>query len=125
MKATELPEPVGKIEKDGHVLVVRRIHVTYQLQLRPEQREVAERVHGFHADACPIYRTACPGMRARGTQTATTMVANHGLGRDAPLHFRETLPTPDNSHSQARAEILTGLAARVIWSTIAFTYVQS
>ncbi|MDP9359021.1 MAG: OsmC family protein [Chloroflexota bacterium] len=39
------------------MLVVRRIHVTYQLRLRPEQREVAERVHGFHADACPIYRT--------------------------------------------------------------------
>ncbi|MDP9470256.1 MAG: OsmC family protein [Chloroflexota bacterium] len=39
------------------MLVVRRIHVTYQLRLRPEQREVAERVHGFHADACPVYRT--------------------------------------------------------------------
>ncbi len=39
------------------MLVVRRIHVTYQLRLRQEQREVAERVHGFHADACPVYRT--------------------------------------------------------------------
>ncbi len=39
------------------MLVVRRIHVTYQLRLRPEQRGVAERVHGFHADACPVYRT--------------------------------------------------------------------
>jgi len=48
---------VGEIEKDGTVLVVRRIHVTYQLRLRSEQREVAERVHGFHADACPVYRT--------------------------------------------------------------------
>jgi uncharacterized OsmC-like protein len=39
------------------VLVVRRVHVTYRLRLRPAQREVAERVHGFHADACPVYRT--------------------------------------------------------------------
>ena len=39
------------------MLVVRRIHVTYRLRLRPEQRAAAERVHGVHADACPVYRT--------------------------------------------------------------------
>lgn len=37
--------------------MIRRIHVTYQLRLRPEQRATAERVHGFHADHCPVYRT--------------------------------------------------------------------
>ncbi len=37
--------------------MVRRIHVRYRLRLRPEQRAVAERVHGVHADACPVYRT--------------------------------------------------------------------
>jgi uncharacterized OsmC-like protein len=39
------------------VLVVKRIHVTYQLKADPEQREMIERVHGFHADFCPVYRT--------------------------------------------------------------------
>lgn len=37
--------------------MVRRIHVTYQLKLDPAQRPVAERVHGFHADYCPVART--------------------------------------------------------------------
>lgn len=39
------------------MLVVRRIYVTYQLRLRPEQRAAAERAHKVHADNCPIYRT--------------------------------------------------------------------
>jgi len=39
------------------VLVVKRIHVTYHLKLAPENREAAERVHGFHADYCPVART--------------------------------------------------------------------
>jgi len=39
------------------VLVVRRIHVIYRLRLNPEHRAAAERVHGVHADACPVYRT--------------------------------------------------------------------
>lgn len=47
----------GEVEKDGKVLVVKRIHVTYQLKADPEQRETIERVHGFHADFCPVYRT--------------------------------------------------------------------
>lgn len=39
------------------MLVIRRIHVIYHLKLNPEQRETAERVHGFHADFCPVART--------------------------------------------------------------------
>jgi organic hydroperoxide reductase OsmC/OhrA len=39
------------------VLVIRRIHVTYQLKLKPEQREIAQKVHGFHADVCPVARS--------------------------------------------------------------------
>ncbi|OUC07541.1 hypothetical protein RY27_14305, partial [Litorilinea aerophila] len=50
-------EAVGEIEKEDNVLVVRRIHVTYWLRLPREQRPVAERVHGFHARFCPVYRT--------------------------------------------------------------------
>jgi len=39
------------------VLVIRRIHVTYLLKLKPEQRETAQKVHGFHADFCPVARS--------------------------------------------------------------------
>jgi organic hydroperoxide reductase OsmC/OhrA len=39
------------------VLVIRRIHVTYQLKLKPEQQESAQKVHGFHADFCPVARS--------------------------------------------------------------------
>ena len=50
---------MGEIEKDGKVLVVKRIHVTYQLQADPddEQRAKIERVLGFHADYCPVARS--------------------------------------------------------------------
>ena len=48
---------MGEIETEGRVLVVRRIHVTYHLRLAPEHRDVAQRVHGFHADSCPVART--------------------------------------------------------------------
>ncbi len=48
---------MGEIELDGRVLVIKRIHVTYHLRLRPEQREAAERAHNFHADSCPVART--------------------------------------------------------------------
>lgn len=47
----------GEIEKDGNVLIIKRIHVTYTLRLHPEQRDTAERVHGFHADFCPVARS--------------------------------------------------------------------
>jgi organic hydroperoxide reductase OsmC/OhrA len=47
----------GEIEKDGNVLVIKRIHVTYHLKVKPEQRETAEKVHGFHADFCPVARS--------------------------------------------------------------------
>ncbi|WP_082374295.1 OsmC family protein [Ardenticatena maritima] len=50
-------ECVGEIEKDGNVLVVRRIHVRYTLKAAPEHHATAERVHGFHADYCPVART--------------------------------------------------------------------
>jgi len=39
------------------VLVIRRIHVTYHLKLKPAQHETAQKVHGFHADFCPVARS--------------------------------------------------------------------
>ncbi|MDQ4076834.1 MAG: OsmC family protein [Chloroflexota bacterium] len=50
-------EAVGEIEKEGRVLMVRRIHVTYHLRLQAEQREEAERAHDIHAENCPVART--------------------------------------------------------------------
>jgi uncharacterized OsmC-like protein len=39
------------------VLIIKRIHVTYHLKAAADQRETIERVHGFHADFCPVART--------------------------------------------------------------------
>ena len=50
-------EARGEIEKEDKVLVIKRIHVTYHLKTAAENRETAERVHGFHADYCPVART--------------------------------------------------------------------
>jgi uncharacterized OsmC-like protein len=50
-------EATGEIELDDGVLVIRRLHVRYQLRLRPEQRPAAERAYRVHADHCPVYRT--------------------------------------------------------------------
>lgn len=50
-------EGTGEIEKEGNVLVIRRIHVRYRLQLDPDRREAAERAHSIHADYCPVART--------------------------------------------------------------------
>jgi organic hydroperoxide reductase OsmC/OhrA len=36
------------------VLVIKRIHVVYSLKTGEENRETAVRVHGFHADFCPV-----------------------------------------------------------------------
>ena len=48
----------GEVEKsDDGVLIIRRIHVGYRLQASESQREVIERVHGFHAKFCPVYRS--------------------------------------------------------------------
>jgi organic hydroperoxide reductase OsmC/OhrA len=48
---------VGEVELEDNVLVIRRIHVRLHLKAEESQRETAERVHGFFADHCPIYRS--------------------------------------------------------------------
>ena len=46
------------MEKDDDgVIVIRRVHVTYHLKAEASERETIDRVHGFHADKCPVYRT--------------------------------------------------------------------
>ncbi len=39
------------------MLVLRRIHVRLRLRAPEAQRETAERVHGFFAEGCPVYRS--------------------------------------------------------------------
>lgn len=37
--------------------MIRRIHVVYDLDAPADQRETIERVHGFHKEKCPVYRS--------------------------------------------------------------------
>jgi uncharacterized OsmC-like protein len=55
-------EAVGEVELDDSVLVIRRIHVVLKLKAEESQRETAQRVHGFFADRCPVYRTLIPAI---------------------------------------------------------------
>ena len=48
---------VGEIFERDKVLVIERITVSYRLAVAAEQREEAERVHGFHARFCPVARS--------------------------------------------------------------------
>jgi len=53
---------VGEVELEDNVLVIRRIHVVLKLKAEESHRETANRVHGFYADKCPIYRTLKPAI---------------------------------------------------------------
>ena len=48
---------VGTIGKDGKVLIIGKIAVTYLLKVSDEHRETIEKVNGFHADFCPVARS--------------------------------------------------------------------
>ena len=46
------------MEKDGKVLRLRRIHVSYRLEgMDPDRRDAAERAHEHHAAYCPVARS--------------------------------------------------------------------
>ena len=47
----------GEIEKEEGVLVIKRIHVVLHLKASEAARETVERVHGFYASKCPVYRS--------------------------------------------------------------------
>ena len=57
-----MSEAVGEVELDENVLVIRRIHVVLKLKAAESHRETANRVHGFFADRCPVYRTLIPAI---------------------------------------------------------------
>ena len=48
---------MGEVEKDEGVLIIKRIHVQYHLKASADDEEAVRRVHEFHADKCPVYRT--------------------------------------------------------------------
>jgi uncharacterized OsmC-like protein len=39
------------------VLVIRRIHVRFRVRGKTADQSTVERVHGFFAEKCPVYRT--------------------------------------------------------------------
>jgi organic hydroperoxide reductase OsmC/OhrA len=51
-------------DRDG-VLVLERITVRYRLPVPDDKRAEAERVHGFHARACPVARSLEGGIEVR------------------------------------------------------------
>ena len=48
---------MGEIELEDSVLVIKRIHVKLRLKAEESHWETAQRVHGFFADKCPVYRS--------------------------------------------------------------------
>ena len=53
----------GEIESDDGVLVIRRIHVAMMLRVPETMRETVERVHGFFASRCPVFRSLSPAIQ--------------------------------------------------------------
>ena len=50
-------EARGEIYNRDGVLVIERIVVHYTLSVPDDKRAEVERVHGFHARACPVTRS--------------------------------------------------------------------
>ena len=66
-------EAVGEIDKEDGGLIIRPIHVTCHMQIDPGKRGVGERVHGVHADRCPVAPTIsnCPSISTSLTKEGT------------------------------------------------------
>ena len=47
----------GEVEAEDGVLVIKRIHVHMTLAATADVRDTVDRVHGFYAMRCPLYRT--------------------------------------------------------------------
>ncbi len=45
--------------------MIKRITVRYRLPVPEDRRDEAERVHGFHARACPVARSLEGGIEIR------------------------------------------------------------
>jgi uncharacterized OsmC-like protein len=48
----------GEVALEDRVLVIKRVHAHYRLHApQSVDRSLVERVHGFHADRCPVARS--------------------------------------------------------------------
>ena len=74
----------GEVETDEKVLVIKRIHVEYQVVAPETARETVERVHGMYAMRCPLYRTLARSHPAQLQLCAGT--AGVHLSLAAPQH---------------------------------------
>ena len=52
-----ISEALGEIEVEDNVLVIRHIHVRLRLKAEECHWETANRVFGFFADKCPVFRS--------------------------------------------------------------------
>jgi uncharacterized OsmC-like protein len=59
----------GEIESEDGVLIIRRIHVDMKLHAAEDARDTVERVHGFFAQRCPIFRSLTPGIQITSSYT--------------------------------------------------------
>jgi uncharacterized OsmC-like protein len=57
-------EAVGEVERDGKVLVLKRIHLTYTLAVESgADRAAIDRAMDSHPERCPVYRSIHPQIR--------------------------------------------------------------
>ncbi|HUA17583.1 MAG TPA: hypothetical protein VMB25_02480 [Bryobacteraceae bacterium] len=66
----------GEVETEENVLVIRRIHVAMQLAAPESARETVERVHGFYAMHCPLYRTLHQAIQLTSSFLLTSPLAD-------------------------------------------------
>ena len=59
----------GEIESEDGVLIIRRIHVDMTLRAATNVHETIERVHGFFAQKCPIFRSLHPQIQITSSYT--------------------------------------------------------
>ena len=59
----------GEIESEDGVLIIRRIHVDMKLRAAEGVRDTVERVHGFFAQKCPVFRSLSPGIQITSSYT--------------------------------------------------------
>ena len=59
----------GEIESEDGVLIIRRIHVDMKLRAAEDARDTVERVHGFFAQRCPVFRSLTPGIQITSSYT--------------------------------------------------------
>lgn len=54
-------DTIGEIERDNNVLVIKRIHITYNLNIDPQLAEekaaAIKRAMSIHPAACPVHKS--------------------------------------------------------------------